>query len=167
MISNKPKVLLLQNEISSYNVSTYNEISKEVDLTVGYYSKDKSAEDCSFKKYLFDFKQMGPFTFVRKLRPICRQYDVVCIMPNLHIPSYCVIPFLPHKYKVLSWSIGFRVSYTHPYVTGRKHGLLDRLYQLILSKCDANIFYMEKSKEFWRGHLSGWIMCSSHQIRQI
>lgn len=149
--SNSLKVLLLQNEISSYNVSTYNEISKEVDLTLGYFSKDKSVEDCSFMKHLFDYKQIGPFTFIKKLRSFCKKFDVVCIMPNLHLPSYCVVPFFPHKYKVISWSIGFRVSYTHPYLTGRKHGLLDWFYQLILSKCDANIFYMEKSKEFWKG----------------
>lgn len=143
------KLLILQDEISSYNVSTYNEISKQFDLTVGYLSKDKSSIDCFFKKHRFSSIMIGSLVLVKGLRPFCKQFDVVCIIPNLHIISYCLVPLLPHKYKVTSWSIGFRCSYDHPYVPSRNHNLADRLFQLVLSKCDANIFYMEKSKEFW------------------
>ena len=97
------------------------------------------------------FKKLGPFVFITHLRHYIKSFDVVCILPNLRYPSYCLIPFLPHHYKVVSWGIGFRCSYTHPYLVTRKHTLLDSLYQRLLSKCDANIFYMEKSKEFWKG----------------
>lgn len=144
------KLLILQDEISSYNVSTYNVIAAAFDLTLGYLSKDKSSRDCHFRKHQFACSLLGPLKFVRGLEPFCRQFDIVCILPNLRIPSYCLIPFLPHKYKVVSWSIGFRCSYTHPYVTDRKHGIADSLFQAILKRCDTNIFYMEKSKEFWK-----------------
>lgn len=146
----KPKVLLLQTEISGYNVSTYNEIAKEFDFTIGYFSKDKSAKECLFEKKKFASKKIGPFTFVKGLHKFCKNFDVVCFVPDFHVPSFCVIPFMSHKYRVLSWSIGFRCSYTHPYVPERKHNILDWVYYKILSKCDANIFYMEKSKEFWK-----------------
>ncbi len=145
------KILILQNEISNYNVSTYNLISQAAKLTVGYFENDKSSRECLFLKHRFDVKQRGPFIFIKGLRNYCKQFDVVCILPNLRYPSYCIIPFLPHNYKVVSWGIGFRCSYTHPYETKRKHSLLDKVYQMLLSKCDANIFYMEKSKEFWSG----------------
>ena len=145
------KVLILQNEISSYNITTYNLISKSFSLTIGYFEKDKSSLDCSFDKHKFTTKQYGPFITIKGLRKYCKQFDIICILPNLRYPSYCLIPFFPHKYRVVSWGIGFRCSYTHPYETDRKHTLLDRLYQKLLAKCDANIFYMEKSKEFWRG----------------
>lgn len=144
------KLLILQNEISSYNVSTYNEISAEYDLTIGYITKDKSSKDCFFKKHHFKSSSIGPFTFVKGLRSFCRGFDIVCILPNLRIPSYCVIPLLPHKYKVVSWSIGFRCSYEHPFTPERKHMFADKLFQIILLRCDASIFYMEKAKEFWR-----------------
>lgn len=145
------KLLILQNEISSYNVSTYNEISKSYDLTLGFITKDKSSQECLFKKHHFKTFSLGPFTFVKGIRSFCQGFDVVCILPNLRIPSYCIIPFLPHKYRVVSWSIGFRCSYEHPYIPERKHVFSDKVFQKILSKCNANIFYMEKSKNFWKG----------------
>ena len=144
-----PKVLILQNEISSYNISTYNLISQSVELTVGYFEIDKSSKGCSFEKHKLDVREIGPFVLVKGLRQYCKKFDLVCILPNLRYPSYCLLPFLPHKYKVVSWGIGFRCSYTHPYLTNRKHTVLDSLYQRLLAKCDANIFYMDKSKEFW------------------
>ena len=145
-----PKVLLLQTEISAYNVSTYNLIAKEFDFTVGYLSKDRSARECVFEKKKFLSNKIGPLTFVRGLRRFCKNYDVVCFVPDFHVPSFCVVPFLPHNYRVLSWSIGFRCSYTHPYLPERKHNFLDWIYYKILSRCDANIFYMERSKDFWK-----------------
>lgn len=145
------RLLILQNEISSYNVSTFNEIAKEYELTLGYITKDKSSQPCQFSKHQFKSYSIGPFTFVKGLRRFCKSFDIVCIIPNLRIPSYCILPFLCHKYKMVSWSIGFRCSYSHPYVTDRKHVFADRLFQTVLSRCDANIFYMEKSKEFWNG----------------
>ena len=143
-------VLILQSEISSYNVSTFNYISQSYLLTVGYLTKDKSNIDCSFEKKKFQIINVGPFTFVKGLRDYCRNFDVICIMPNLRILSYSVLPFLNHHNKMISWSIGFRVSYTHPYLTDRKRNIMDFIFQLVLSNCDANIFYMKKSKEFWR-----------------
>jgi len=144
------KLLVLQNEISSYNVSTYNEISTKYDLTLGYITKDKSSQECCFKKHHFKSFSLGPFVFVRGLRSYCQVFDIVCFLPNLRIPSYCIIPFLSHDYRVVSWSIGFRCSYDHPYIPERKHDLADKVFQKILSKCDANIFYMDKSKDFWK-----------------
>ena len=145
------RVLILQNEISSYNVTTYNEISKEVSLTLGYLTKDKSSGECRFEKKRFDTRKIGSFKIVIGINKYCKQFDVVCFVPDFHIPSYCVIPFLRHHNKMISWSIGFRCSYVHPYLTDRKHTFLDWVFQRVLSKCDANIFYMEKSKEFWKG----------------
>lgn len=144
------RVLILQNEISSYNVSTYNEVSKHYNLTVGYFSDDKSKVECRFAKKKFKMRQFGPLTYVLGVRDYCKNFEVVCFIPNLRIPSYCILPFLPHNYKLISWSIGFRVSYTHPYILDRKHCYLDNLFKYVLSKCDANIFYMNKAKDFWR-----------------
>ena len=146
---NKSKLLILKNELSSYNVSVYNRIAEEYDLTVGFFS-DKSKENCYFKKMLFDIKRIGPFVFVQRLFRIVRGYDLVCFVPDLHIISYCMLPFLPRKFKLLNWSIGFRVSYVHPYLTGRKHVFLDWVFQRVLSRCDASIFYMERAKDFWQ-----------------
>lgn len=153
MKSCKPKksVLILQNEISSYSVPVYNRISEHYNLTVGFYMKDKSQELCTFDKHQFSVKYIGPFVIVKGLRNYAKNFDLVSFIPDMHVVSYCALPFLPRKYRLTNWSIGFRVSYNHPYLTTRRHVLADKVFQTIISHCDATIFYMEKSKEFWRG----------------
>lgn len=145
------KLLILQNELSGYNVPVYNIIAEHYDLTLAFYLKDKSNILCKFKKIKLESIDVGPFIFVKGLRKIASQYDLVSIIPNLRNPSYCMLPFLPHKYKLVNWSIGFRASYTNPYITERRHVFADDIFQAILSRCDASIFYMEKAKEFWKG----------------
>lgn len=144
------KLLIFQNELSGYNVPVYNRIAEFYDLTVAFYLKDKSNNECKFKKVKLDYKNVGPLVFVKGVRSFAKQFDVVCFIPNIHNPSYIMLPFLSHKYKLVNWSIGFRASYTHPYEVSRLHNTLDRFFQMILSKCDASIFYMEKAKEFWK-----------------
>lgn len=147
----KPKVLLLQGEISTYRVATYNIIADSFDLTVGYYDKDKSVEECRFKKVKLDSYNLGPFICVKSLRRYCKQFDVVIFMDDLHALSYCLLPFGPRKYKTISWGFGVRASYTRLYDVNRKHTFLDKVSQMVSEACDAAIFYMEKAKEFWRG----------------
>lgn len=150
-MSNKPKVLILQGEISSYRWPIFNIIAEQFDLTVGYYSRDHSQSECYFKKVKFDTYKLGPFTCVKSLRKYCRQFDVVIFMDDLHALSYCLLPFGPRRYKAISWGFGLRASYTRLYDVNRRHTFLDWVSQKVNSACDACIFYMEKSKEFWRG----------------
>lgn len=144
------KVLLLQGQISSYNVEVYNLIATKCNLTLGYYDKDQTDGDSLFNKIYLKPIKIGPFVFLKDVHKIAKEFDIVCIMPDLHVVSYCLIPFLPHKYKVANWGIGFRVSYIHPYDVNRKHNFLDWVYKKLLMACDASIFYMEKAKEFWK-----------------
>lgn len=143
-------VLIFQNEISSYSVPVYNSIAEHYDLTVAYYLQDKSTIPCAFKKVKLDSISLGPLTFIKGVRKLQKKVDVVSILPNLRVPSYSILPFFPRRNKLVNWSIGFRASYTNPYLTDRKHVLADLLFQTILSRCDASIFYMEKAKEFWK-----------------
>ena len=151
MTNSKPKVLILQGVIASYRVPIFNIIAEQFDLTVGYYEKDQSVEHCDFKKEELPSYQLGPFTCVKSLRCYCRQFDVVIFMDDLHALSYCLLPFGPRKYKVLSWGFGIRASYTRLYDVNRPHTFLDWVSQKVSESCDAAIFYMEKAKEFWKG----------------
>lgn len=149
MAKMKRKLLIFQNDISSYSVPVYNIIAERYDLTVAYYNKDKSKEDCHFNKI-----QLRPICFkniriVKGVYRLAKLFDVVSFLPDLHTLSYWTLPFLPRRFKVVSWSIGFRCSYKHPYDVHRKHTFLDHIFLKILSRCDTSIFYMEKAKEFW------------------
>lgn len=147
----KTKVLLLQGSLMRYRVPCWNILAKEYDFTIGYYDRDETEKcDCLFKKVKFEVSYVGPLAFVKGIRKYAKSFDVVIVMDDLHVPIFTLIPILPHKYKVLTWGIGFRVSYTRPYQTQRKHTLLDHVEGFIMKKCDAIIFYMEKAKEFWR-----------------
>lgn len=145
----KAKLIIFQNEVSAYDVENFNNIAECFDLTVAYFLKDKSAMDCHFKKVKLESHNIGLFIIVKGVRELAKQNDVVCILPDLHIISYCILPFLPHRYKIVNWSIGFRVSYIHPYITNRKHNVLDWFFKKVINSCDATIFYMDKAKEFW------------------
>lgn len=144
------KVLLLQSQIREYRIPTFKHVVEKYELTVATYGDEKKTEDFGLNVIKLKTIGIGPFQFIKGLRHLAREYDVVVMQPDLHIPSCFLLPFLPHRYKVVSWSIGFRCSYEHPYITTRKHVLADNLFERVLEKCDANIFYMDKAKEFWK-----------------
>ncbi len=82
------KVLILQNELSAYNVPVYNAIAQRYDVTIGYYLKDKSKDECLFKKKCFDVKNVGSLVFIKGFRKYVKDFDVVCIIPDMHVVSY-------------------------------------------------------------------------------
>ena len=145
------KLLVFQRVILPYRVPFFNALNEKVDLTVAYYMYDKTAgDDCQFKKIKLAATKIGSIYIPKGVRKLANQFDVVFIGTDLHAFSYVLLPFLPHKYHLLSWGIGFRVSHTHPFVVNRKHNLLDKITEIILSKCEANVFYMPQVKQFWK-----------------
>lgn len=144
------KVIVLQNELSAYRVETYNKIAEIYDLTLAFWGNDKSVSNCIFHKKRLHSRTFWHLTYIPDIRKICSNYDVVIFGPDLHTLSCCLLPFMNRKFKTITWSIGFRVSYTHPYITNRSHNLLDWLMKKIMQACEANIIYFNKSREFWR-----------------
>lgn len=147
----KKKLLILQGSLMQYRVPTWNILGEKYDLTLGYYEHGlPSSEGCNFQIVRFDYRRVGSFDIVRGVRKYANQFDVVCILPDPHIISFAILPFIPHKYKLLTWSIGFRCSYSHPYKTSRKHTFIDDIYyKRVFNSVDANIFYMKSALEFW------------------
>ena len=145
------RLLILQPDLVDYRVETYNIINKYYELDVAYAFKDKTKSPCEFNRFKLRYRKIGPFFIVENFKQLVNNYSVVIIMADLHYPQYCLLPFYINRVRVISWGIGFRVSYIHPFVTNRKHTLLDGINQIVLAKCNANIFYMNKAKEFWKG----------------
>lgn len=146
----KPNVLLLQATLSLYNVPVYSIIAQNVDLTVGYTIKNECKEDLSFKIMRLNYKRIGSLFFIKKgFFKMCSQYDVVIFLSDLHYISYCSLPFIRRKYKVIPWTIGIRASYTRRYDINRKKNFIDRIYGEVLKKSDAIIFYMKAPVLYW------------------
>lgn len=144
------KVLIFQRVILPYRIPFFNELASRVDLTVAYYMYDKSGDGCLFEKIKVPFCKIGPMHIQKGVRRLAKKFDVVFIGTDLHAIGYISLPFFPHKYHILSWGIGFRASHKHPFLVNRKHGFLDRVTETVLSKCEANVFYMPQVKHFWK-----------------
>lgn len=149
-MANKPKLLILQSVITAYRVPIFNILTEHFDVTIGYYIQGNPIEGCKFAQEKLDSYKFGPFICIKSLRKYCAQFDAVIFSNNLRIPSYCMLPFGGHKYKTIAWGIGMRASRTRLYNVNRRHTLLDKIYQFITSCSDASVFYMDKSKEFWK-----------------
>ena len=146
----KTKVLLLQATISLYNVPVFKFIARHVELVIAYTIKNESYEKLPFKTIKLNYIRIGGLIFIKKgFYKICSQYDVVIFLADLHYFSYCSLPFISRKYKVIPWTIGIRASYKRRYDVTRKKNLIDGLYGKILKKSDAIIFYMKDPIVFW------------------
>lgn len=145
-----PKVLILQARISLYNIPVYNIIAKNVELTVAYTEKNESNVKLQFNIKELSYKKVGGFILINQgFYKLCSKFDVVIFMSDLHYLSYCSLPFINRKFKVIPWTIGIRASYTRLYDVNRKKDFIDFIYGKVLNKSDAILFYMKAPIEFW------------------
>ncbi len=150
----EPKVLLLQETLSLYSCPVYKIIAQHVDLTVAYTIKNESKDELPFKVIKLDYTEIGGIYFIKKgFYKMVSQYDVVIFSPDPHSFSYCSLPFIRRKYKVIPWTIGIRASYKRRYDLNRKKDIVDRFYGYVLKKSDAIIFYMKAPLKFWGNYL--------------
>lgn len=145
----KAKVLILQFVIPTYRVPVFDKLGKQFDLTVAYVSKDDSPVDVSYKRIKIGERHIGPIYF-HKIYSLCKQFDVVIYMPNIHCPNLCLVPFLPHKYKTISYSIGLRASYKTRFNINRRKNLLDTIFGLVQFRGNAVLVYFKETLSFWK-----------------
>jgi glycosyltransferase involved in cell wall biosynthesis len=146
----KKKILILQGIIPSYREPIYNLLSKKYDLTVGYLLNTQVKSDFFTQKKIPYFKffnlSLPTLNFFKELN----KYEIIILTPDMHHINYCILPFIPLKPKIISWSIGMRASYKVIYDTNRGKTFLDFVYLFILRNCNANIFYYEGPFNFWK-----------------
>lgn len=148
-------VLLLQESIVSYRLPVYNLIAEKVNLTIAFTRYNDASLKDNFNTIKLDKITIGGLHFIKNnFFKFCKNYDVIMALPDLHYVSYCLLPFVKKNYKFISWTIGLRASYTKRYNVTRKKDLLDLIFLKILKKSDANIFYCEQPKFFWKEKLN-------------
>ena len=164
----KTNVLLVQESIVSYRLPVYNLIAEKANLTIGYTSKSNANIIDKFevvKLNKFTFK--GFHIIKNNFNELCKNYDVVIIMADLHYLSYCLLPFLKRDFKVIPWTIGIRASYSRRYDVNRKKKLIDKIYLKLLQKSDAVIFYMAEAKKFWGNSLDKKSIFIAHNTVEV
>lgn len=146
---NKPKVLLIQEVVKIYRDPIYRLINQQVDLTVGY-TQTTDFVETEYPIVKLPYKMIGPFIWHKGFRKIINQYDVVVYAPFFRMIRLSVIPFLPHKPKLITWSIGVHASYTRLYDLSKKPDLQDKIFECIQDHADACIFYMPEPIAYWK-----------------
>ena len=149
----KKNILILLESISEYRVPIYNIISNHHELTIAFYKNDNTKSVCNFRKIRLCAFRWGTIVWIKgKFRKLCKKNDVIIFASDLHNLSYCLLPFFPHKYKVIPWSIGIRSSYVNRYDLSRKKTFLDKIQYEVFMKSDAIIFYMKEVLSFWKDY---------------
>lgn len=144
-------VLLIQESLVYYRIPVYKLISERVNLTIGYTDGNDASLEDDLNVIKFNKITVFGLHFIKNgFTKLCKNYDVVIIMSDLHYVSYCILPFLKRTYKVIPWTIGIRASYTKRYDFTRKKDFLDIVFLKIMQNSDAVIFYMEQPKLFWK-----------------
>ncbi len=146
---NNPKILFIHDTLSSYNDEIYAMMNMKANITHAYVDKNELSHT-SYKAFLFPHWRIGPFIIHRHFRKIINQYDIVIINAHLRSLRIVILPFMPHKPKLISWSIGLHVTYKKKYDLEKKPDLADRVFQSIQNHCDACIFYMPQPIEYWK-----------------
>lgn len=146
---NTPKVLIIQDDLKNYRDPIYSLIGKQVNLTVGY-THLTDIKESSYSIVALPYRKIGPFTWHKQFRRIINQYDVVVFAPYLRMVRLALLPFLPHKPKLITWSLGVHASYTRLYDLSKKPDYQDRVYESIQDHCEACVFYMSEPIEYWQ-----------------
>lgn len=142
-ISDKPKVLILNEKLMEYRIPIYDLLAEKFDLTLGYsypYSGDYAGTFQHLK--LREPQKIGPiFVHHEDLRKICQRFDAVIVLGEIRRISLSLLAFGSRKYKLAFWSIG--VSTGKGFDVDKK---MDFLRDYIYKKADACIFYTEYAR---------------------
>ena len=148
----KTKVIFISEVQQLYREPIFRIMNEKVDLTLAYTvrSNIKSEE---IKIIKFPNKKIGPFHIHYNIYDILNKYDVVILLPHLNFISLNWIAFLPHKFKLVTWTIGVHATYDTPYDLSRKPSFKDWCFQLIQNRADACIFYMPGPIQYWKKYM--------------
>lgn len=145
----KRKVLIIQEYLMSYRDPIFALINKKVDLTVAY-TIDSDITKSVYPIICLPYIRIWKVIWHKKLMSLINQFDVVVLVPHFRMIRLATLPLIPHKPKIVTWSIGVHASRTRHYDLTRKPDIEDWLYENIQDCADACIFYMPGPIEYWR-----------------
>lgn len=146
---NKPRVLLIQEDLKNYRDPIYSLINEQVDLTVGY-TKSTDLKESSYHIIALPYRKIGPFLWHKGFKRLINQFDVVVFVPHFRMLRVATLPLVPHKPKLVTWSLGVHASYTRLYDLSKKPDWQDKLFEFIQDHADACVFYMPEPIAYWQ-----------------
>lgn len=143
------KVLIIFGWIPNYRVPVLRKLAERYELTVGYHFRDESSDREPFRKLYLENRKIGPVTWFKDFRSICRDYDVVLETCHYSYPQMFTMPFWRTGFKVVSHDVGIRAHYKLKFDLGRRKRLSDYLYRKALFSGDSVLVYMKQILDFW------------------
>lgn len=136
----RPKVLIYQEQLSSYNIPLYEELGRAYDLSL-LISEPTDYRPKGFEiLYSTKYSMLGFFYTSNATFSVLNNYNVVILTFNLRWINLLLYSFFKNlvKPKFILWGIGVSASYTKVY---DKDKTLDFYRRYLLLKFDAAIFY--------------------------
>ncbi len=149
MDGEKIKVLQIGKVVSSYNVPIYSLINEQLDYTYAYTEKCE-VKDPPFKTIKLPCCHIGKLIFIKHLHRLAKEYDAVILSTHLALVNTKLLFYIPHKYKILSWSIGLYINYSRKFDFNRKPDWKDRYTRWFHEKSDACIIYSKEPIGYWQ-----------------
>ena len=136
------KVLLIQNYITDYNLPLYEIISNDpnIDLTILHFGKFKP--NTKINQIILPIKKILNIYFTNSnLFKICRKFDVVISLGDLHYPQLALLSIKRlRNFKFIYWTIGVSASYKNRFDKSKRW---DFVRNYFYRKADALLFYSE------------------------
>lgn len=133
------KVLLLQETIPHYRVPIYNELSKNVDLTV-VYSEGAAPKNAIFKYQYIPTLKKHYKIHQKNIYRMANNFNVVICMFHFGYLYFRLLDILPHRYKLIYWGIGVSAGYNERF-DGNQNIIKKTMGHM--KRADAMLFYSE------------------------
>lgn len=142
-MDNKPKVLILYNQLFHYRIPIWNILAEKCDLTVTYSirKKNENTSECNFKTIYLPAKVIAKRFYIQKenIRKLAKKFDVVIAYGDIAWLKLSTLPWF-NSQKIIFWSLGVSASYNKGF--DQKKGW-DKIRKFFYNRADALIFYTQ------------------------
>ncbi len=146
------RVLRISEVLSSYSDPILELLGQKVDFTYAYTDKKEVAETTSYKTLKLDCIRIGGAVYIKKLYRLAKKYDVVIFGTHLRILNTQLLFFIPHSFKIITWSIGLYINYNIKFDLNKEPDWKDNYTKRILERSDACILYTRAPIDYWQKH---------------
>jgi glycosyltransferase involved in cell wall biosynthesis len=141
-MSEKRKVLILDNDLIHYRIPIYNILGNKFDLTHACCYPKQIDESMNFKRITLHPYTIGGFQLQHdNIFKLCQDFDAVICQGDIHYLQYATLPLrCRRKFKIAFWGIGVSASYDKHFDAETKW---DNVRDFFYKRADAQVFYTD------------------------
>ena len=138
MKENVKNILLIQPKVPPYRIEIFKALAKELgSITILHFDTEKRFVGYpEIHEILGDKIEIKTFKYIKGLRKLMKQFDVVITLFDFHWINAFMTPFFKNSYKTIVWGHGLG-----------KNNLINKLRKIGFNKADAIITYNKSGKD--------------------